>query len=420
MENNVVWSRQKAETLSNLFALKNINKDYFTHICKFSDIVLGEKNIPIELIASYRQSSFVLHRKTESVIFFDVSQSFLLKNIFRTISNGSGYSSITEIFKQSSCLSIIEENYHFASFVYRHPLLPFTQYYLVQEKDLAKYGNYMTGFSEHLKTSFFEKLVDYFIVGHEIFHYLKHQKHINRGISETSSKIFDLALQQCCYENQENFEEIATYYGKVSLSREGLDKIRQDLKNNRTYFIAEKKRLLDEIECDWFSFELIADFVLKENRNIKSAIEFSKLFFLIFSFFELQTTIAQRFRRTFNSEGFKTEGVAESNFRKVALIMVMKQYILDKHLPKNSTEKEIDSLYQKLHYEMFDLKLAVDNLYLMPTIKATIDILDNSAKLEKDLPKGNVFEFHVKSLAERIIGRDEVFNLKDHPNAIVT
>ncbi|NTS42887.1 hypothetical protein HRG84_18510 [Flavisolibacter sp. BT320] len=420
MSNNVVWSGQKAAILSNLFASENINKAYFTHVHSFSEIVLGDRNLPIELIASYRQSSFVLHRRTESVIFFDVSQSFLLKNIFRTISNGSGYSSLTEILKQSGCLYVIEENYHFASFVFRHPIVPFTQYYLVQEKDLANYGNYMESFSEHLKTSFFQNLVDYFIVGHEIFHYLKHQKHVDRGVSEASSKIFDLALQQCCYENQENFEEIATYYGKVSLSREGLDKIRQDLRNNRTYFNTERERLVDEIECDWFSFELIANFVFKQNENIKSATEFSKLFFLIFSFFELQATIAQRFRRTLKSEGFRTEGLAESNFRKVALIMVMRQYIVDRYLPKGSTQQEIDFLHHQLDHEIFDLKLAIDNLYLMPTTNAVIDILDNSAKLEKDLPKGNVFEFHIKSLAERIIGRDEVFKLKDHPNAIVT
>ncbi|NHE55786.1 hypothetical protein [Cyclobacterium plantarum] len=421
MEIQFEWATQKVEFYSELFDTKTVNKGYFHHIYGFAKSVLGEKIIPIELVATFRQSSFIYHRKNQSAIFFDLGQSFLLKSIFKTIASGAGFSALVEIFKQSACLYIVTQDYNFASLLSKHPLVPFQKYYSCKEDDLAFYGNIMSRYKEVLQSTEFYKIVDNFIIGHEIFHYLSHRKHSVEWFKRSSDEYFEDALNQCCYEQRGDFAEIASYYGRIKLSKESLEKIRSDLASRRIDYIARKEDLTKEIECDLFAFTYMTRFICKDQeKSIDSVLFFCKLFYILFCIFDLHFAINRRFLLSIRSSisCTKPPDIADINFRKVALVEIIWNHIYNNVLLRNGVNnKEINSLYVKFREDIFNFKAAIDNLYLIPITNAFYDMLENGERIKDSIPKKQVHNFHIKNFAERIIERDDVFNLQDHENA---
>jgi hypothetical protein len=421
MEKHFEWATQKVAFYSELFDTNAVNKRYFHHIFRFANSVLGEKIIPIELVATFRQSSFIYHRKNESAIFFDLGQSFLLKSIFKTIASGRGFSALVEIFKQSACLYIVNQDYNFASLLSKHPLVPYQNYYLCKESDLAFYAKIMSRYKEILQSSEFYTLVDNFIIGHEIFHYLNHRKHSIEGFKKYSGEYFENALNECCYEQRDDFAEIASYYGRNPISKEGLEKIRSDLASRRIDYIARKEKLIEEIECDYFAFLYMTRFIRRDQeKSIESVKFFCNLFYILFCFFDLHFAINRRFLHSISSgiSSTKPPDIADINLRKVALVDIIWNYIYNNVLlPNNFGTKEINSLYVKFREDIFNFKSAIDNLYLMPITKAFYDILENGERIKDTIPKKKVYNFHIKDFAERVIKSGNLFNLEDHEGA---
>ncbi len=414
------WTVEKAKYYSEVFEFGRINSKYFSHLTDILEIYFDSQELPVELVSTFRQSSFITHRKDQSAIFFDFGQSFILKNIFKQISDGKGFSRITEILKQSGCLSILNQDYRYAKLIFICPQIPFVNYYLANNNDLKIYSESLQSISKILSTPYFTEMIDHYIIGHELFHYLK-KRNLTEGDWEQESKgYFDFSLAQCCYENHPDFKKIATYYGKVMIDNDGLNKIRRDLEIRRDYYNLNKDFLIEEITCDMFSFKMIAELLnYKYSLNNFQLKNLCYLFYMIFSIFDLYYAINKRFSLSSKSSihDVKSAESANINFRKVALVEIMCNYLIDKFFPENSNSKKRNSFYSDFHNDMFKFKLMVDNLYIMPTTNAIKDILNNCEKLKKSLPEEIVSKYEITSLINRIIDRDELFNVNEKSTA---
>jgi hypothetical protein len=171
------WITETVEQHSEVFGNYEYDENYFAHLDFFAKILAKDQFSSIEFISACKQSSLTSIHENESVIFFDVAQSLLLKNAFSKISESDDLHLLTDTLKRAGCLFILHRDYNYSSLVFRHPIIEPLNYYLVGDKKLEKYKSLITPFKKIFTMPDFSHIVNYFIVGHELFHLLNRNGH---------------------------------------------------------------------------------------------------------------------------------------------------------------------------------------------------------------------------------------------------
>lgn len=423
MSKSPQWILNTIEQHSEVFGNNSYNENYFNHIHQFANEIAKGKFSSIEYISTCNQSSFVTTCENESVIFFDVAQSLLIKNAFNKIGESDDFRLLADTLKRAGCLFSLHRDYNFSSLAFRHPIIEYENYYLVDEEKLNEYRYDLSAFKNILADPEFPHLIDYFIIGHELFHLLKRNGHLTNVDHSYSAGLFDFALTQCCYEDQPNFKEIATYYGELSLDNDALESIRRDLQTRRKHYLANQSFLEEEIQCDFFSFQcLLNSYFDRDLKSIDNHINFAATFFFIFSVFDLHFAMNRRFLHSESTgiDELKPGGIADMNFRKVALLEGMIIYVLKRC---DFYEQKGEGLFFEAIYKyrqvLFEFKKAIDGLYLMPVTRAIRAILENTETLMDKTLSGAVAEYKIRSLLELIIQSEGMFNQTEVEKAFI-
>jgi len=417
MRTPLQWIEDTIKQHSQVFRTTKYNNQYYEHIYQFADALAKDKYSSIQFISSFDQSSFASTYEGERVIFFDVVQSQLLKNAFKQIVAHDDFLALADTLKKAGCLYILDRDYHFSSVTFRHPVIAFTNYYLIDETKVEQYKPLLGPLKTIALLPEFSELLDNFIIGHEMAHLL-----INNGYFPASNKIFymkmfERTLEKCCYENEPNFEKIARYYGELDNVEMNLEDLKNDLIIRRKHYLANQTYLAEEMECDLFSFQYLLDYYFKKDpKEIDRHLDFACTFFMIFSVFDLHYAMIRRFdlseRR--GIDALKPGGIADMHFRKVALLDGMIAYILKRNsVLEVSGEREFIRIYDDFRQAMFQFKKAIDGLYLMPVTKAIHAILKNVETMKDQIPSKLVREDDVRSLLERITRNDGMFNQEE-------
>lgn len=411
------WSSEKAEKLCEVINISNLNEKIFSHVFKFANDLLEDNIIPIEFISSFRQSSFITHRKDESAIFFDIGQSFILKNICFAISNRNGFPVIANILKQSGSLTLAYDNLTYAFFTNELPIDFSKQFYNVDQFSLKSYSNYLS--NKSFLNPNHDTLIDKYIVGHELFHYLKHRKLLNVDDWKISNSYYDLALIHCCYHEQPNFQEIASLYGRIQLSEKKLKEMYVDLTERKKYYLRYRNEITEELTCDIFSFQqLMFENFRNEEMTESSLKDFCFFFYFLFCIFDLHLAMTNRFRHSLNSgiKSLKPSNIADMNFRKVAVLQTIYDCIIHYYY-RSKSKQEIVNFYSSFQKEIFEFKCAIDSLFVVPTTLSLEDVLLRCEFAKDEI--NNVFDLEmINSFTSLIIREDQLFGLSRYRDLI--
>lgn len=398
MDTRFEWSINKSRQYSEVFDYTSIERNDFQHLFDFCSNYLDQfkSSIAFEIVSTARQSSFISHRRSESAIFFDLSQTKTLQAIYDKIGNGYDYKSISDILRQSGAMYISKSDYNYALQVVNAKIDDEKTYYLELNEVLKTYKELLSVIKQYFTNGFLSTVNDFFVMGHETFHLLSHRGFLsNYGIKQTSQETFEFALNQCCYENHTNFVEIATNNHKIQISKSGLETIKLDLKNRRQRYLEKESYLKEEIECDMFAFMIVMEYITNNYKGFntyENLINVSILFYINFCFYDLHFAMNKRtelsLRKGINSE--KPDNIADINLRKVALAYSMFNYI---HHPMTSDGEINEEQYiERLNYYLRliqEFKLSIDGLFVMPTTLMMKDVLEYCEKGKEKISMKN-------------------------------
>jgi len=381
----VNWSEKKAKRYSNFYPYLEIENSKFKHLKElmiYRYVGAEFKQASIHLVSSFRQSCFIAHRKKESAIFFDIYQFAILIKLARQLSSeGTSYIELAETIKSCCALHIKKKDPQRSKLIQHTKLSHNDNYFQI---DIPSIKNHYYNFNlikKDLRRENVSFIVEQLLLSHECYHYV-----IYRNLEPTSNasalRMFDFSLNQVCYEKESNFEEIAMYNGNLtSLSFEKIEQIRQDLKDRRRYYESNKEHLVEEINCDIYAFSSALDLKLGVSSNsidFEELLKFSINYYIIFCLLDLHIAMNKRSMiSVYKVIDDKTPAnIADMNLRKVAMVRFMFDLIFYKCFgnEKSTEDKYYDDL--KTYSErVFDVKMAMDFLYVMPITNLTREYL---------------------------------------------
>jgi hypothetical protein len=366
------WAKRRASSYSDVAAKNRLQPEAFRHVFDFFDTFFKDEAIDLHLVTTSRQSARITNRETESAVFFDINQSYFLKNILRKISLNEDCVALANVYIQSAALYISAENKEYATILanlttdkdYKQ------HYYFVSQDQLDDYEGKLAGLRRILPSPIFSDAVDWYIIGHEVYHYRKYTEPDKYfGFVRAAEGYFDEALTECCYEDRPDFKEIATYWGQLDIDDAGLESIRNDLVNRRAYYLSNKDNLVEEIACDLFSFHSLMNSMLDNfGDDVKTFREFSAYFYLLFNIFDLHFAMNRRATLSYNKgiDADKPADIADINLRKVALIYIMFDNYSNRLVQKYGAANTEGLPFEVFKTEIANLKHAIDHLYIMP------------------------------------------------------
>jgi len=372
------WSKQYAHDHVLFFPDNCLRKKQLSHVPQFMERLLEEIKEPValEFISSYKQSSHVVSEGlTKNGLFFDLAQASIIKNVLFKIAQDYQASNVAKILWESACVYIHRAHPQYAAIMTNQPINPFGEYYAENIPELNAHYHRLNPLRTAFSSSSFLNTVDHFIVAHEVFHLLKHQKKIDLSeVISASNDLFEYAMEQCCYQHNDNFHDIATYHGRIEVSASKLEEIRKDLDKREAYYRKKKKFILEEIQCDAYAYEQVMSHLFDNQpiSNIQNIISISLQYLLLFSVFHLHYAINQYVSLSANStlDGEKPAHVANFLLRAIALGKKMSNYIANK-----ISNEHRKNFRQYFHQELFLTKTAFDSLYTMPVTKIISDNL---------------------------------------------
>jgi hypothetical protein len=383
MVNNFAWASKRAAEHAKIFETGSINIDAFSHVKPYFDMLRGNAEIDLHLVSTARQSSFMLERGQQNAVYLDLSQSFILKNLFNQIRRGNSYIELCESIKSAAALYISVEDDVYAAILSGLPSVSAYSegYYLVTKETVEGFKESFQPVYALMAGPVFPQMIDWYLLGHEMSHYYLHTNPVGfSGTSSDAESLYEMALASCCYENQDNFDDIANYYGLLNLSEEALATIRGDLANRRVYYAKNKANLVEEIACDFWAFVRIAEFFFHYYPdNVQSFRNFSTIFLLLFSIFDLHFAMIRRSALSLKT-GIKSllpADIADIHLRKMAIIYGMYNYYLSrcrdngKFLPNELT-------FEDYNNSISGLKTAIDSLYIAPSTKLFSDLFSRA------------------------------------------
>lgn len=327
------WALTKAEQNAILLPDLKSTQEFENFLRHFCEVLVptSVNDFSLEFVKTARQSSFISHRGQETAIFFDICQSLILKTMLSQVLSGESYVKMTYLLRECAALYVSPYENNFALLIQR---ARFSMEPEVFFKESSGMSGTLSSYGEALKDRATFRIIDLMILAHEVFHLLEARKgRIHKEIPVVAEACYDFALTQCCYEREPNFEQIATYNGRVELSNQQLASIKGDLINRRSHYGEQKEKILEEVRCDLFSFSAVIEFFTANSR-----LDFNKqwlrvlccqLYFIVFCLVDIHFAVTRRAFLSFKFNVFhqRPGSVADIHFRKMAVIYGMYVYL---------------------------------------------------------------------------------------------
>ncbi len=337
----------------------------------------------IQLISSFRQSSFISHRRDESAIFFDINQAaIIIKLVEQIASEELSYIDVATTIKNCCSLYIYNKATQFSTLIKNTTLFHQDKYFQIDYFSLERNYSNFRNIKRQLRQENVSFMVMQIILAHECYHYITF-RNLEPSSKEPAKKLFEFALEQVCYENQPNFEDIAKYNGNLpSLSKETLLTIKTDLKNRRSYYECNKTHLIEEIDCDVFALTSILDMKLNDptkSYSFQEILNFGINYYLVYCILDFHIAMNRRALMSVEGsvKGIKPANIADMNLRKAAIIRCTFNFIFYHFFgDDSSTDKKYDQDYSDYTKKIFDVKLGIDFLYIMPITNLTTEYLE--------------------------------------------
>jgi hypothetical protein len=258
------WSRRRARIQSQLVDHSRLKEEFRSRLIPLCEELIGSFNnelsgasnrtFSIELVATLRQSSFLLSNSSESAVLFDVTQSLILKSLFSALSKEKDYHTVAESLKECCALMVAMWNPNYARVIQENRILREKKHLLHSPDDYRECSDALSSFRSTWASDEFFWFIDVYILAHEIFHYMTIVGYPNaQKLLSEASATFDDTLKEVCYEDRPDFVEHASFYGIYTFDEEAAEALRRDLVNRRRHYENTRAELVEEIAGDAFA-----------------------------------------------------------------------------------------------------------------------------------------------------------------------
>lgn len=373
------WSRRWAARQPNLCDLLQVRSEARDTLLELLRRTLNGQQFPdlrAEFILSHRQSATILEGTSEAVILFDLTQSMVLKRLFRLVSTDQPYDEAARVLAAAAGLAVANDSPGLCSELL-DITVPERGEYLHEEKVLFEHYRVLRRVLQNLLTEWESSLIDGFIFAHEVSHFaFSREDPLMTRLRFGARSAFEYALDQVCYERRPDFEEIAQHGGDLPKEEESLALLRRDLVNRRAHYEATREHLIEEITCDGYALTMLADSHIRawrpETRNVNAILEgfsrFAQTFFMIATLSDLHQAMMNRAKLSAAAgiDSEKPGNIADMHFRKMALMYLIAELTMT-CIPRSEwSSKLFGEMLAQVTQALGAQKRAVDAVVVIP------------------------------------------------------
>lgn len=399
-------SRASAELYSELFPAPVLAATPLKHLNNCYDVLLGkETDLYVELVASARQESSIELSSDGGLIMLDLAQSMTLKTLLRMVADGVKYHVMANTIKGCVALFISQKSVSYARAIHEQAI-GFDRSDLLHGRFARwRFGRFLRReYHDIFVHPEFERLVDTYLLSHEIGHFKLSQGLLTDELPERIADIYEYALKVVCYERDPEpiFRAKATYNGTIPMDEAGLEKIRRDLETRRSHYEANRGQVLEEVACDVVAYRRFLEIVLSEIR-VENETPYQRVFqhfYIMLCMIDLHKAMNERVELSFGSSVENPERpghIADINFRKNALVYAAAAMVVDDfHKENGRTDGEPPRILGDFQVMISTVKVSFDGYYHMPVTRAIIRVLKMVESATADWKKDRRREAYVR------------------------